>query len=342
MLTLLLACSSSLDVTPGAGDFAADDKIYGGSAPDSVHHEAVVGLHQLTSSSVYVSPFCSGTLIAEDVVLTAAHCLDVAKGGKPKFQTMNPGQLAIYVGDDPSQDILQHLYVVSETLIHPNYSRNSLQNDIALVRLSSAVTESAPVANLPSSQAISNSDIGQDQNFAGFGQTETGSSGVKLQVDVPLGGLGCSVAGCPGSGNASTQVSYSQTSGDGTCFGDSGGPMFTDRAGTWYVSGITSYGDSSCTVYGVSTKVDAYESWISDFVGTSDTGGGGGGGGGGDTADTGTSSGSCGDGVCGTGESCDGRDGTLACAADCDGRTSGKKSNRYCYVEGSCEGGGCP
>ena len=51
---------------------------------------------------------------------------------------------------------------------------------------------------------------------------------------------------------------------------------------------------------------------------------------------------SCDDGVCGVGESCDGRIGTVECTADCDGRTSGKPSNRYCFVEGSCEGGGCP
>ena len=49
----------------------------------------------------------------------------------------------------------------------------------------------------------------------------------------------------------------------------------------------------------------------------------------------------CGDGVCGEGESCDGRSGTTACG-DCDGKTTGKPDNRFCYVEGLCEGPGCP
>ena len=48
-------------------------------------------------------------------------------------------------------------------------------------------------------------------NFAGFGETETGSSGVKLQVDGTLGGLGCVVSGCPSSGDSATQVSYAQS-----------------------------------------------------------------------------------------------------------------------------------
>ena len=51
--------------------------------------------------------------------------------------------------------------------------------------------------------------------------------------------------------------------------------------------------------------------------------------------------GNCGNGTCDVGESCDGRDGTTACS-DCPGQTSGKPSNRFCYVNGVCEGPGCP
>lgn len=50
----------------------------------------------------------------------------------------------------------------------------------------------------------------------------------------------------------------------------------------------------------------------------------------------------CGDGTCGDGESCDGRSATVDCPADCNGVTGGKPSGRYCCVEGSCFGNGCP
>ena len=50
----------------------------------------------------------------------------------------------------------------------------------------------------------------------------------------------------------------------------------------------------------------------------------------------------CGDGVCEQGESCDGRNGTVSCSLDCDGVTGGKPGNRWCEVEGVCEGPGCP
>ena len=360
---LLPACNTGtlqmpVEVLPGAGEGVYTPMIYGGSAPDSAEHGAVVALHQLTNggSSVYVQPFCTGTLVTKNVVVTAAHCLDNAKGGK-NFKEMSTASLGIYVGDDPSLDIIDHLYLVTDLQIHTSYSRSALTNDIAILTLSSEITESVtPVDNLPASTGFTSSDVGMTINFAGFGETETGSSGVKLQVDGELGGLGCSVSGCPSGGSTSTQVSYEQGSGDGPCFGDSGGPMFVDRSGTTYLAGVTSYGDANCTVYGVSTRVDAYEGWIASYVGTdtgpidtgttdtgttdtgttdtgtTDTG----------TTDTGTDPGTCGDGVCDDGESCDGRSGTDACSDDCDGKTNGKPSGRYCYVGDTCEGEGCP
>lgn len=349
-LILLTGCSpdarlGDLAILDGAGPHTPSQSIVNGYAPDAPEHEATVALHQLSSdgTSVYVSPFCSGTLIAEDVVLTAAHCLDVARGGG-SFRTMPPNRLAIYIGDEPAVDILDHLYAVSETLIHPDYDRRRLTGDIALVRLSTGIVEPvAPVPGLPSASGFSNADVGMAINFAGFGETETGSSGVKLQADNVLGGLGCSVFGCPSAGDSATQVSYDQRSGSGgPCFGDSGGPMFVERSGSAYVAGITSYGDAYCETYGVSTRVDAFEGWIGDFTGTGPGDTGGSDTGGSDTggSDTGAAD-FCGDGICGTGESCDGRDGTLECASDCDGKTNGKPSGRYCYVEGSCEGEGC-
>ncbi len=356
--------AEDLDVVDGDGSYGRTRlPIFNGSPPDAPEHEAVVSLHQIERGSVYVSPFCSGTLISPDVIVTAAHCLTEVKGKRIKVTA--PTEVAVYVGSNPSADILDHLYLVAELEVHSGYDPRTNVADIALIRLANPISEPVtPVPHLPSELGLTDADIGSTINFAGFGRDELGNSGVLLQVDLPLGGLGCTVEGCPDGGDSATMMSYAQVEA-GPCFGDSGGPAFFHRDGAPYVAGVTSYGDQWCTIYGVSTRTDAFDGWISEFMYVPDcsadgtcnpecgvgedpdcsTGP--------DCSADGVCNGECapgedpdcfagcGDGVCGAGESCDGRDGTTECE-DCAGRTGGKPSRRYCFVEGVCIGGGCP
>lgn len=334
-LALAMGCGEELTPDPTVPVGEISRPIFGGEPPDAPEHGAVIGIHSRSGDRVSISPFCSGTLITADVILTAAHCLDTAKGGST-FRTAAPSSVAVYLGGEEAASDPAPIFIgVSETLIHPSYNRQALLNDIALMRLSSpAPAAIAPVAPLPAALGFRAADIGIALDFAGFGVTEDGSSGVLLHAIASLGGYGCAVAGCGSAGDAATQISYAQPV-TGPCSGDSGGPAFISRNGTPYVAGITSYGDSRCTLYGVSTRVDAFEGFIAAFAAAGGGGAGGEGGSGGGGA-------ACGDGVCDDGESCDGRAGTTACASDCAGRTGGNPSRRYCYVGGDCEGPGCP
>ena len=230
--------------------------IHGGSTADEPHHDATVSIHYSSSSSI----FCSGTLIAPDVVLTAAHC--VSSGGSYR----------VYFGDNPVQDPSPRFVTVSEVQRHPEYSSAALTSDIALVRLAEAVNDIAPVPPLPESLGLTQADLGVlPVNFAGFGRTENGTFDQKLQVDGTVEALGCDVSGCSGTPTAleiATQFSYTQPAG-GPCNGDSGGPAFVERGDDIYVAGITSYGGacSGGTGWGASTRVDAFESFIAEFVG---------------------------------------------------------------------------
>ncbi|MBI2389760.1 MAG: trypsin-like serine protease [Deltaproteobacteria bacterium] len=318
VLSVAVACaacqSSDREVLVGGNAGRSSHPIINGEAPDAPEHGAVVALHDFLGKQwVLLSPFCSGVLVTSTVLLTAGHCV----------RSERPGSFGVYVGNDPSRDLVEHLYEVSEVRVHPEFDPLRLRNDIALVRLATAVTEPiAPVPPLGAADGLVSSDVGATLDFAGFGQDEDGHSGVKLHLEGPLGGFGCSVAGCTSDGDPSTQFSYTQGWG-GPCFGDSGGPAFIKRSGQPRVAGLTSWGDGDCTVFGVSTRVDAYASFIQAFIGTGP-------------------SPACGNGTCDEGESCDGRDGTVACLSDCPGKLTGKPSSRYCTVGSSCAGAGCP
>lgn len=230
--------------------------IFHGSPPDRPAHEAVVALHRVEGGQVSAGPFCTGTLIEDRVVLTAAHCVDA------------PGDLAVFVGDDPLAPgaLRHHTYEVAEVLLHPAWSRAELHHDLALLRLYEAPGETrVRVPILPADLAPTDDDIGLPVDVVGFGRTEHGHLGRKLHVEVALAGLGCAALGCPYDGDPYTQLSYQQDEG-GPCNGDSGGPLLLDRGGETFVAGITSFGESTCGVWGVSTRPDAYERFVGAFV----------------------------------------------------------------------------
>ena len=281
LAALLVSCEAPLTVTDAPGPHSeAAGKIFGGSAPDAPEHAAVVGLHEVYGAGSVVSwPFCTGTLIRGDVVLTAAHCLVGGGGGE-----MDPDDVRIYVGDDPAVDLLAHDYEVIELDAHDDYSLATWFNDIGVLRLATdaAAAEGVdPVPELPADEGFTEDDIETIMNLAGFGYTESWDYGTKLQVDVELAGFGCAPRGCAGADDEDTQVSYDQSDGAGVCTGDSGGPLFVTRGAQVYVGGTTSFTDYWCEQYGVSTRVDAFEDWILDFAGESGGFPGGGGPGGG-------------------------------------------------------------
>jgi secreted trypsin-like serine protease len=227
--------------------------IYGGIEAPSPTYEAVVALMQISGKTIYFT--CSGTLIRDQWVLTAGHCL---KGKKAS-------SLRVYFGadyDDPSM-----VLTVSSLKVHPNFNSKTLANDVGLLKLSAPVTGITPIAEAYTGIGLT---VGEPLDFAGYGRTETGYNGLRLHAIGDLDGFGCDAAcGCPTVYQPSlpnSQVCYDQGT-NGPCFGDSGGPAFVLRNEKMYVAATTSYGDKYCTIYGVSTRTDAFESFIHLYAG---------------------------------------------------------------------------
>lgn len=181
-------------------------------------------------------PFCTGTVVAPRVVVTAAHCLE---------GVTSPNQIGFALG--PNAFRPQKVILVSAATVHPQYDARNIRNDIAVLRLAS----DAGVTPVPI--ATKAPVVGQSLVFVGYGMSNgrTGAGfGTKRQVTMKIAQLGA------------TQFAYAEAN-KNTCGGDSGGPAFaTDANGALSVAGVTSYGDATCVQYGVDTRTDVYGAFV--------------------------------------------------------------------------------
>jgi secreted trypsin-like serine protease len=183
------------------------------------------------------SSFCTGTVVAKRVVVSAGHCLSGVSAPSIRF--------ALGSSAESAETVLE----LARVVVHPEYDAQQIKNDIAVLVLS----QDAPVTPIAINDAMSSSWIGRSLTFVGFGvtngMTSTGN-GVKRVVSIPVTEV------------ANQKFTYKGAMRN-TCYGDSGGPAFAqDSAGNLLLAGVTSYGDRSCMQYGVDTRVDAYKSFI--------------------------------------------------------------------------------
>jgi len=219
--------------------------IWGGERTNQ--YPNVVALAEMANWGTLV--FCTGTLVDERWIVTAAHCLYGKEG------LLSAGDLSVLFGDDINLNGYNDAIRFSDFVLHPQYVDGAFDYDIAVVELSSP-------KNGIDFAVLNDEPIGQDWGgksltFVGFGMTDfnVNDSGTKRVTEIPIVSY-------------DEMIVYSEHATSNICQGDSGGPGFeTTDSGALELAGVNSFIYAGCSGGGGgATRIDVVIDWIASHV----------------------------------------------------------------------------
>ncbi len=246
-LLATLACQGSPNQDPLGWD-QLQQAVIGGVLDDESRHPGVVGLLAKTRQEV---SFCSGTLIAPNLVLTALHCVSPLNelnfscaldgtliqhrpGAGELGPLIDPEDVAIYAGVVPDLD----KPVAKGQALFSTGSTQICRNDIALLVLDRDLDLALTPLRLDEPTVA-----GETVTVVGYGHSGDPVVNRHLRSGVRIIDVGSDDQG----GDGGFAPSRTFATGRSTCPGDSGGPALAERTPGAPIAGIYSIVAGDCT-----------------------------------------------------------------------------------------------
>jgi secreted trypsin-like serine protease len=241
----LVACGANKD-TPPTTDLEVSDIVNGKAVTKK--NENAHSIVAIVAEKNGGQSLCTGSIVAPEVILTAAHCVE----GSPQKLHLVFGlniQKANKKNDTREAD---------KFIIHPNWGRHlpSGESDLALIHFKGALPEGySPVKLADDNFKLK---IGQKVLMIGYGvtdgQSENGSGKLRQTNSLILE-----------EHSLTEMVTDGQKS--SVCFGDSGGPAFVKVSKEYIQWGVaSSVTNKSCDEASIHTEVMKYETWIKSSI----------------------------------------------------------------------------
>ncbi|KAI8320567.1 trypsin-like serine protease [Martensiomyces pterosporus] len=236
---------------------------------------------RVTLSANNMVSSCGGTIIGEQAVVTAAHCLF----NKTENAAVNHSQVKVGFGNNNAT--LQTYVPAQDVVVHPDYNSMFNYHDIALVKVSGIPFQKNTVESLKVYRGLLPEGTSLTSLGWGVMTPEFGShnvSDVLKKTTVKIANINdCKdyIVFKESSDGPQICTENKFTPGTSACYGDSGTGLIATVNGTSYLAGLVSYGygpefeqDRSCTRedgFVIYTHIVSYLDFLSSATGTAES-----------------------------------------------------------------------